>query len=100
MSINLFQTPGSIQQGIAKRFKTTRLQQGHSRSKAAQLTAVPAATIKRFETHAEISLRQLLMLSHVYGDLNSYNAIFPEQQPQTINDLLNRDTNTRKRGRS
>ena len=101
MSIIDFDSPGEIQQQLALSFKQARLNLAHSRTKAAKLSGVPAATIKSFETNGQISLRQFVMLSHVYGDMSAFKHLFPEQEPQTLDQLLTLNNKPkRQRGRS
>ncbi len=96
-----FLMPGEVPAKVAGSFKRLRLDKGHSRAKASLLTGVPEPTIRKFETTGHISFRQLVMLSHVYGDLNALLALFPETSPQTMNDLLSRREGVhRQRGRS
>ena len=101
MSINKLLTPGETQTALAAQFKHARLAVGHSRAKAAKLSGVPEATLRGFETKAQISLRQLLMLCHVYGDLASCERLFPVKPILTMNQLLAAETKPpRQRGRS
>ncbi|PCJ46272.1 MAG: transcriptional regulator [Gammaproteobacteria bacterium] len=60
----------------------------HSRDKAAQLSGVPAPTIRRFEDSGDISLRQLLMLCQVYDDLSSFDNIFSLPKARTMDELI------------
>lgn len=101
MLINKLSTSGEVQSHIAQKFKHARLDRGHSRAKAAALTGVPESTLRAFETKAEISLRQFIMLCHVYGDLIAFEHLFPEEVPQTMEQLLatNRKPD-RQRGKS
>jgi len=101
MSVIVLDSPGETQQQLALSFKRARLNLAHSRSKAARLTGVPEATLKNFETKGQISLRQFVMLCHVYGDLAAFKQLFPEQEPQTIEQLLELENKPkRQRGRS
>jgi transcriptional regulator with XRE-family HTH domain len=100
MLINLLITPGEIQLQLAELFKTARLAQGHSRSKAAKLTGVPDATLRKFENEGQISLRQFLMLCHAYGDLGAADQLFPPRPIHSMDDLLQADSKPRQRGRS
>lgn len=101
MSIKKLSTPGEVRTRIAQKFKRARLHREHSRSKAAALTGIPESTLRAFETKAEISLRQFIMLCHVYGDLTSFESLFPEEAPQTMEQLLATEREPeRQRGRS
>ena len=101
ISINELRTPGEIQTNLARVFKEARLQQTHSRSKASKLTGVPESTLKSFETTGQISLRQFIMLCHVYGDLSATELLFPKKPPTSIEDFLHKNKKSkRQRGRS
>ncbi|MFT5163889.1 MAG: hypothetical protein ACI9FJ_002486 [Alteromonadaceae bacterium] len=101
MSINKLLTPGERQAQLAAQFKQARLDLSHSRAKAAKLSGVPVATIRGFETKAQISLRQFLMLCHVYGDIGATEPLFPPKSAQTMAQLLaEQDKPKRLRGRS
>ena len=101
MSFNNINTLGEVQKQLASNFKRARLDQGHSRAKAAKLTGVPEPTLRGFETKAQISLRQFVMLCHVYGELGVLKQVFPEQTPQTMDQLLAAENKPkRQRGRS
>jgi len=101
MTTSYLLIPGEIQTSLAEQFKQARLQLGHSRSKAAKLSGVPEPTLRVFETQAKISLRQFLMLCHVYGDLAATKQLFPSKQIISIKQLLDDETKPkRQRGRS
>ena len=101
VSINLLLTPGDVQHTLSEHFKRARLDKAHSRTKAAELSGVPSATIRKFETSGQISLRQFLMLCHVYGDIAQLNGVFTIPIPQTMDQLLSQEKQPmRQRGRS
>lgn len=77
-----------MQDHLAAALRQRRRARKHSRKKAAEVSGVPAPTIRRFETTGEISLRQFLMLCAPYGDLKSAEALFPEPGPATMDELL------------
>lgn len=101
ISINELLIPGEVQTKLANSLKNARLERTHSRAKAAKLTGVPESTLKSFERTGQISLRQFLMLCHVYGDLSATELLFPQKQHRTIEDVLKHQTKPkRQRGRS
>lgn len=77
-----------MQDYLAAVLRQRRRARKHSRKKAAEVSGVPAPTIRRFETTGEISLRQFLMLCARYGDLKRAEALFPEPGPTTMDELL------------
>ena len=92
--------PSDIQLKLAKQCQTLRLAQNHSRETAAKLTGVPASTLKTFELTGKISLKQFLMICHVYGDLGNAMLLLPEKEFQTMDDMLtSQKGKQRKRGR-
>ena len=81
-------TTDEVKKKLAKAFWRNRKAMGHSRVRAADDTGVPMSTIRRFERTGEISLRQFLMLCEVYGDMETSKDLFPEPQPSTMDELL------------
>ena len=75
-------TPVEIQLDLAQELKSKRKWLGHSRAEASSLTGVPEPTLRKFENTGEISLRQFLMLIHVYGDLSIFENVFPPNSCQ------------------
>ena len=79
-----------VAEELARSLKRKRKWLKHSRIKSAELSGVPASTIRRFENTGEISLRQLLMLCLVYDDLASFEGIFAIPEVKSINELIKR----------
>lgn len=77
-----------VAQELAQRLKLKRKWFKHSRIKAAELSGVPAPTIRRFEDTGEISLRQLLMLIQVYDELSLLDDLFSLPKAQTMDELI------------
>jgi len=101
MSINKLVTAGEMQSLLSAQFKRARLNKNHSRAKAAKLTGVPEATIRAFETKSQLSLRQFLMLTHVYGDLSLCGQLFEKPLNLTLDELIANETKpNRQRGHS
>ena len=93
--------PGELALEVARYFRQARLERGHSRARASCLSGVPAATIRKFESSGQIAFRQLVMLSHAYGSPDALLALFPQNTPQTLDDLLAMSEKpARQRGRS
>ena len=82
------QTPDELQHSLASLLRARRKGQKHSRKEASIRSGVPEATIRRFETTGEISLRQLLMLCATYGDLSAANALFPPPTAVSMDELV------------
>ena len=75
LSLNLT-TPQDKQAEIAERFRRLRLMSNLRRESVAEMSGVPAPSIKRFELTGEISLRSLLKLAHVLGALDTVDGLF------------------------
>lgn len=76
---------------IALRLKKKRKWLKHSRDKAAEISGVPAPTIRKFEDTGAISFKQLLMLMEVYDSLSSLDAIFTLPKARTMDELIRMD---------
>ena len=83
-------TPAEVQSRLASAMKRRRRERKLSRSALAALTTVPAATIKRFETTAQISLRQFLLLWQCLDRLDRLAALAEPDvaAPRSIDDVL------------
>jgi len=94
MTISL-NSPSDTQQALAASFKKKRKQQKLSRLVAAELSTVPAPTIKRFETTGQISLRQFLLLWSCVDDIEAIYALSKNDtqqrihKPQSIEEVIN-----------
>ena len=82
-------TPTDVQQQLAAAVRNRRKTRQLSRVALAQLSTVPASTIKRFEITGEISLRQFLLLWHCVGDLSALTTLAIERpMPRSIEEVL------------
>ena len=83
-------TPTDLQRQLAAGVKRRRRQRKLSRNAFAELTTVPPATIKRFETTGQISLRQFLLLWQCVDRLDRLSSLVeaPEPTPRSIEDVL------------
>lgn len=98
ISIIDFLMPSEIQQHLAESFQQARLRQNHSRRTASEMTGVPEATLRKFESSGEISLRQFILLCNSYGEPSQWKNLFSEPQPQSIAEMKDK-TPKRQRGR-
>ena len=57
------------------------------------------ATYRRFEQTGEISLRGLLQIGFALNALSDFDALFTHKQYQTLDDVLNEQYVSRKRGK-
>ncbi len=79
-----------IRTALAARVRERRRRLKLSRAALAERSGVPAATIKRFESSGEISLRQFVMLWHTVADLDDFDALLMERpsRPRSIDDIV------------
>lgn len=82
------------QTALADHLKGRRKRLGFSRETLAELSAVPAPTIKKFETTGLISLRQFLLLWQTLDDLSRLHSLLKEQTsvPTSIDEVLENDS--------
>ena len=99
-SIPALLTPPETEQLLAERFKTLRLQAGYKRTTLAARAGVSPASLKRFETTGQVSLKNLLRLAHALGRLPEFADLFTPPEARSLAELrkLNQQK-TPKRGR-
>lgn len=83
-------TATDVQQQFAQAVKQRRRQMKLSRRLLAERSTVPEATIKKFETSGQISLRQFLLLWQCVDQLERLAAVGKpaEQYPRSIAEVL------------
>ncbi|HIO91924.1 MAG TPA: transcriptional regulator [Leucothrix mucor] len=83
-------TSYEIQQQLAQSVQQKRKLLKLSRNALAERSTVPASTIKKFETTAQISLRQFILLWQCVDSLENLANIMqqPEPQPRSIDEVL------------
>lgn len=83
-------SPTDLQQQLAATVQRKRKQMKLSRRALAERSTVPAATIKKFETTGQISLRQFILLWQCVDQLETLSALTKEtnQQPRTLKEVL------------
>ena len=84
---------------MAARVKARRLELNLTQEGMAIRAGIKFATYRRFEQTAEISLRGLLQVAFALDALSDFNALFSQRQYETLEDVLNEQNLTRKRGR-
>ncbi len=79
-----------VQQQLADSVRHKRKQRKLSRRALAEHSTVPAATIKKFETTGQISLRQFILLWQCVGRLEDLAALTKStgHKPRTIDEVL------------
>ncbi|MTI12308.1 helix-turn-helix domain-containing protein [Sansalvadorimonas verongulae] len=88
-------TAPDVQQQLADTVRAQRKAKKLSRKALAGLSTVPEATIKKFETTGQISLRQFLLLWQSVAGLTALSELIKETgnpskhtRPRTIDDVL------------
>lgn len=92
-------TPKDVALQIAARVKARRLELDLTQDGLAKRAGVKFATYRRFEQTGEISLKGLLQVGFALNALPEFDALFVQKQYQTLDDVLNEQNVTRKRGK-
>ena len=91
--------PGDVAMQIAARVKARRLELDLTQEGLAKRAGLKFATYRRFEQTGEISLRGLLQIGFALNALSDFDALFEQKQYQSLDDVLNEQSVTRKRGK-
>ena len=91
--------PGEVALQIATRVKARRLELDLTQEGMAVRAGLKFATYRRFEQTGEISLKGLLQIGFALNVLSEFDALFAQKQYQTLDDVLNEQSVTRKRGK-
>jgi transcriptional regulator with XRE-family HTH domain len=84
---------------LADRFKSLRLAAGYKRSSLASKAGVSEASLKRFESTGQVSLKNLLRLAHALDRLQEFTELFTPAPAATLDQLRQQTAGkTRKRG--
>ena len=93
-------TPNEIAKQIAARVKARRLELNLTQEGIAARAGIKFATYRRFEQTGEISLKGLLLqIGFALNALSDFDALFAQKQYQSLDDVLNEQNVTRKRGK-
>ena len=90
------QTPHDVQMGLAKRARERRLLLNITQAELAERSGVSLASVRRFETSGEISLRSFLAMALVLGELKEVAELFQPPPPMS---LFAKNSRPRKRSR-
>lgn len=82
-----------VQKQLADTVRRKRKMMKYSRPVLSQCSTVPVATIKKFETTGQISLRQFILLWQCVDKLENLVLLTHQvkEHPKTIDDVLNND---------
>lgn len=98
-NIIAFNTPGEMALQIALKVKARRLELNLTQEGLATRAGVKFATYRRFEQTGEISLRGLLQVGMALNAMSDFDVLFTQKQYQSLDDVLNEQKFTRKRGK-
>ena len=76
-----------VQELLAKRLRTLRLQSKYKQSTLASRAGVSVGSLKRFESTGEISLKNLLRLSQVLGRMSEFVNLLTSSQASSLSEL-------------
>ena len=92
-------SPSEVALQIAARVKTRRLELNLTQEGMAARAGLKFATYRRFEQTGEISLKGLLQIGFALNVLSEFDVLFAQKQYQSLDDVLNEQSVTRKRGK-
>ncbi|MBC8322495.1 MAG: helix-turn-helix transcriptional regulator [Candidatus Marinimicrobia bacterium] len=93
--------PHAIAENVSKRMRKKRLLLNIAQQSLSEKSGVSLGSIKRFEHKYEISLKHLLRIALVLGSLDEFRQLFPENQYQSVDDIIqNSKVKERQRGRN
>ena len=91
--------PNDVARQVAARVKARRLELNLTQEGMAARAGLKFATYRRFEQTGEISLKGLLQVGFALDALADFDALFAQKQYQSLDDVLNEQGVTRKRGK-
>lgn len=98
LAINI-STQRDVAKQIAARVKLRRLELNLTQEGFAARAGIKFATYRRFEQTGEISLKGLLQVGFALNALQDFDHLFTQKQYQSLDEVLNEQKVTRKRGR-
>ena len=80
-------SPPEIAEKIVKNFKARRLELNITQAELSKKSGVSLGSVKRFESKAQISLKNLLMLAVIINSTDRFLELFSQKQYKSINEL-------------
>lgn len=93
------ESPNDVAMKISARVKARRLELNLTQEGLASRAGLKFATYRRFEQVGEISLRGLLQIAFALNALPDFEMLFAQKQYQSLDEVLNEQVVTRKRGK-
>lgn len=90
--------PGEVAINLANRVKQRRLELNLTQEGLSRRAGLKLPTYRRFERTGEISLNGLLRIAFGLDMLQDFEQLFSQRQYQSIDDVISRNSLTRKRG--
>ena len=99
--LSFLKTPQDVMNELKSKFKERRLSIGYTQEALANRSGVSLGSLKRFEGSGQISLESLLKIALVLECLDDFLTIANpiEEQPRSIEELIEEKKRTPKRGR-
>jgi len=79
--------PGELAQQVGANARETRLAQNLSRRTLAQMAGVSESTIKRFESHGQITLEGLVLIATALGATGQIAELFKHEHPVSLEEI-------------
>ena len=92
-------SPEGKAKALAERAKARRLEMNLTQEGLSARSGVPLATYRRFERTGKISLDGLLHIAYALDALNDFDQVFTTHKYATLDEALEANQNTRKRGK-
>lgn len=92
-------TPNDTALRIAQRVRARRLNMNLTQEGLATRAGLKLPTYRRFERTGEISVKGLLQIGFALNSLQDFDALFAQEQYQSLDELLSEQNINRKRGR-
>lgn len=92
-------TPAEISAEIAGRVKRRRLELNLTQAGLASRAGLKLPTYRKFEKTGVISLNGLLKIAFALNALEEFDTLFNRKEYQSIQEVINETTITRKRGK-
>ena len=103
LSSNIIQikgvVPSEVCKEIANRIRTRRLELNLTQAGLANRSGVNIETYRKFERSGEISFCNLVKIAIVFGVVDDFNDLFVRPQYQNLDELLDENRQSRKRGK-
>lgn len=93
-------SPCDVAKAIAVKVRSRRLELNLTQEGLAAKAGLKFATYRRFEQTGEISFKGLLQIGFALNALSDFDELFARKQYQTLDDVLNEQSASRKRGKN